>query len=258
MGVYWEDMGENCPREVQISWHQMPHLIRLWYYTKVNHITQRKCHAISISMLILLHEILDIYFGFVVIKRKFLHFAKFWNATRLETRWYGCCFGEFVAWSTGYGNGFDSALGLKNGIGFRWYWAWFAWIANWMGWQLHGKGYQCLGRQARGLQIAQSHAKCAGPRQVPGPMQSARAHAKCAGCIMSVGDGKCTDAREMRGPRFNCAGRTECTGRNCVERWVGRTAHAPPPHWPFNAHAMQPRFHSRGPRWAAIARHVKG
>ena len=76
-----------------------------------NHITQSKCHAISISMLILLHEILDIYFGFVVIKCKFLYFAKFWNATRLETRRYGCCFGEFVARSTGYGGGSDSALG---------------------------------------------------------------------------------------------------------------------------------------------------
>ena len=66
----------------------------------------------------LLHEILDIYFGFVVINCKFLYFVKFWNATRLETRRYGCCFGKFVAWSTGYGGGSDSTLGLKNGIAF--------------------------------------------------------------------------------------------------------------------------------------------
>ena len=35
---------------------------------------------------------------------------------------------------------------------------------------------------------------------------------------MSAGDAKCADMRKMRGPRFNCAGRTECSGRNCVER----------------------------------------
>ena len=77
---------------------------------------------------------------------------------------------------------------------------------------------------------------------------SVRAHAKCAVCVMSVRDVKCADAREMRGPRFNCADRTECAGRNCMERWVGRTAHAPPAHLPCNAHAMQPWFHSHGRR----------
>ena len=97
--------------------------------------------------------------------------------------------------------------------------------------------------------------RCHDPR---GPTQSVRARAKCTGCVMSAGDAKCADAHEMHGPRFNCAGRTEGEGRNCVERWVGRTADAPPPHLPFNAHAMQPRFHSRGLRWAAITRHVKG
>ena len=77
-----------------------------------------------------------------------------------------------MAWSTGYGGGSDSALGLTNGIGFRWYWAWFAWIANWMGWKLHGKGYECMGR---GLQSARAHAKCVGPLKMRGPMQSAQA-----------------------------------------------------------------------------------
>ena len=222
----------------------------------MNRNTQSNCHVISISMLKPLHEILDLYFGFVVIKCKFLYFAKFWNATMLETRRYGCCFGEFVAWSTGYGSGSDSALWLKNGIGFRWYWAWFAWMANWMGWKLHGIGYQCMGCQAHGLQSARAHTKCAGPRKMRGPTQSARTRAKCAGCVMSAVDAKCADAREMRGPRFNCAGRTECAGRNCAERWVGRTAHAPPPHLPFHAHAMQPRFYSRGPRWALRVKNV--
>ena len=116
-------------------------------------------------------------------------------------------------------------------------------------------------RKARGLQRSRAHAKCAGPRIMRG---TTRTHAKCAGprkvrgLRYECGDAKCADARKMRGPQFNCAGRTECAGRNCVESWVGRTAHAPPPHLPFNAHAMQLRFHSRGPWWAAIARHVKG
>ena len=78
-------------------------------------------------------------------------------------------------------------------------------------------------------------------------LQSARAHAKRAGCIMSAGDAKCADARETRGPQL----RGEVSGSHCPP------PPPPPPHLPFNAHAMQPRFHSRGPRWAAIARHVK-
>ena len=205
-------------------------------------------------MLILLHEILDIYFGFVVIKCKFLHFAKFWNATRLETRRYGCCFGEFVAWSTGYGGGFDSVLGLKNGIGFIWYWAWFAWIANWMGWKLHAKRYQCMGHQVRGLQSARSHAKCADPRKVRGPTQSARAALWVRGRQVRGRARNAWTAVQLRGPHWVRGPqlRGEVSGPHC------RTAHAPPPHLTFNAHAMQPRFHSRGPRWAAIARHVKG
>ena len=44
-----------------------------------------------------------------------------------------------------------------------------------MGWKLHGKGYQCMGRQARRLQSARAHAKCAGPRKVRRPTHSARA-----------------------------------------------------------------------------------
>ena len=117
----------------------------------------------------------------------------------------------------------------------------------------------CMDSKLNGLKIACKRismygppsarvAKDAIPRKMRGPTQSARIHAKCAGCVMSAGDAKCADAREMRGPWFNCAGRTECAGRNCVERWVGRTAHAPPPHLPFNAHAMQTRLHSRGPQ----------
>ena len=206
----------------------MPNLVRLWYYTKVNNIRQSKCHAISIGMLILLHQILDIYFGFVAIKCKFLYFAKFWNATRLETRRYGCCFGEFVAWSTGYGNGSESPLGLKNGIGFRWYWAWFAWITNWMGWQLHGKGYQCVGCQARGLQSARAHTKCAGPSKVRRPTQSAQATLWVRGTASAWLRAKCVG----RGSIVRAA----LSARAAIA-WRGEWA-ALPTHLPCTCHSM--------------------
>ena len=48
--------------------------------------------------------------------------------------------------------------------------------------------------------------KCAGCK-VREPTQSARANAKCVGCAMNARDAKCAEAREMRRPRFNCAGR---------------------------------------------------
>ena len=142
-------------------------------------------------MLIFLHAILDIYFGFVLIKCKFLYIPKLCHEVR--NPWYSCCFDKFVAWLTRYGGVSDSHLVLKISIDFRLHWAWLAWIANWMGWKFHGKGYQSMGRQVRGL-------------------QSAWAHTKCADCSTSARDAKCADVREMRGPRFNCAGRTECAG----------------------------------------------
>ena len=186
----------------------MPDLIRLWYYTKMNQITQSKCHAISISMLILLHEILETYFGFVVTKCKFLCFVKFWNATRLETRRYGCCFGEFVAWSTGYGGGSDSTLGLKNGIGFIWYCV------------------ICMDSKLNGLKIAYKRismdgppsarvAKYAIPRKMRGPTQSARTHAKCAG------------PHKVRGLRYECGGR-QVRGRT-RNAWAAVQSRGP--HW---------------------------
>ena len=137
-------------------------------------------------MIILLNEII-VYFGFIVSKCNFIYFAKFWNATRLETRRYGCCFDKFVAWFTRFWPW------VKTCIGFRWYWPWFAWIANWMGWKFNGTGHQCMGRQVRGLQNARAHSKCAGPRKMRGPTPSAwaalwvrgtpsaRTHAKCVG-----------------------------------------------------------------------------
>ena len=232
--------------------HQMPHLIRLWYYTKMNHITQSKCHVISISMLTLLHEILDMYFGFTVIKCKFLYFRKVLKCHEVRKPSV-----RLLLWRI---------CGMINRLRRRF---WFRhWVKKWY-WLQIIFGVICLDSIFNGLKIAWKRismhgppsagvAKCASPRKMRGPTQSARAHAKRGGCVMSAGDAKCADARKMRGPRFNCAGRTECAGQNCVERWVGCTAHAPPPHLPLNAHTMQPRFHSRGPRWAAIAWHVKG
>ena len=43
----------------------------------MNHVKQSKYNVISISMLILLHAIRDLDFGFVVIKGKFLYFTEF-------------------------------------------------------------------------------------------------------------------------------------------------------------------------------------
>ena len=114
-----------------------------------------------------------------------------------------------------------------------------------MGWQLHGKGYQCVGRQARGLQSARAHAKCAGPRKVRGPTQSARAYAKCAGCVMSAGDGKCVDVRAIEPRPTHFA--AKCVGRGSIARaalsaratiaWRGEWA-ALPTHLPRTCHSM--------------------
>ena len=119
-------------------------------------------------------------------------------------------------------------LGSQKGIGLRLYWLWFAYAANWMDRILLGARCRCIGRKMRGLQSARPHAKCAGR------FLSTRAHAKCAGRVLSAWDAKCAEAREMRGPRLSCAGRTECVGGNCVEQWVG----ALPTHLPRTCHAM--------------------
>ena len=116
----------------------------------------------------------------------------------------------------------------------------------------------CVGGKLAGSQIALAKLSAHGPafwscRTVREPHFAWPA--KCAGIR---GTPRARDASRVRGPRFNCAGRTECAGGNCAERWVGRTVHALPSHLPCNAHAMQSRIHTRGPRWAAIARHVKG
>ena len=157
---------------------------------------------------------------------------------------------KFVARLLRYGGGSDSDLGLKMVLAFD------NFSRDLLGSQIE------LIENCMEKYINAWAAKCAGckvrdPTQSERPTQSARAHAKCAGCIMSARDAKCADASKMCGQRFNCAGRTECPGRNCMGRWVGRTAHVPSPHLPCNANAMQPQFHSRGPWWAAIARHVK-
>ena len=125
-----------------------------------------------------------------------------------------------------------SDLGLKNCIGFRWYWPWFAWIANWMGWKFHGTGHQCMGRQVRG------------------PTQNARAHAKCVGCAMSARRqvrGRTQNAWaavQLRGPHWVCGPqlRGEVSGPHCP-----LTSPAPAMQWPRNATAVQLA-------WAAMSR----
>ena len=158
--------------------------------------------------------------------------------------WLKCditsCFDKFVAWLIRYGGGPDSHLGLKNGIGFRYYWAWFAWIANWMGWKLHWKN-----------DINAWTAKCAGCK-VHEPTQSAQTalwvcgtpsawtHAKCMGSGLIV--------------------RAALSARAAIV-WGGEWTTLPT-HLPCTCHAMSTqckrgptRF---GPWWAVIARHVKG
>ena len=139
----------------------------------------------------------------------------------------------------------DSDLGLKNCIGFRLYWPWFAWIANWMGWKFHGTGHQCMGRQVRGLQNARAHSKCVGPRKMRGPTpsaraalwvrgtQSARTHAKCVG----RGSIFC-GPHWVRGPQLL----GEVSGPHCP-----LTSPAPAMQWPRNATAVQLA-------WAAMSR----
>ena len=96
------------------------------------------------------------------------------------------------------------------------------------------KGYQYMGRQARGLQSARAHTKCAGPRKVRGPTQSARAHAKSAGCPMRAGT---PSART----RAKCVGRGSIAPAALSARaaiaWRGEWA-ALPTHLPHTCHSM--------------------
>ena len=124
--------------------------------------------------------------------------------------------------------------GVKNGFGFRQYWAWSAWIAYWMGSKLHGKGHQCMGRQARRLQSAPAHAKMRGPRKVRGPTQRARVHAKRAG------------PRKVRGLRCECGGR-QVRGR-ARNAWAAVQLRGP--HW---VRGPQLRGEVSGPHCPALA-----
>ena len=167
---------------------------------------------------------LFVHVGFVIYIQNlpwFLHLAKFWDGTRSGTRWYGCCSDKNLTW-------------------------------------LIVLAVICVGGKLAGSQIALAKLSAHGPAFWSGRTVREPHFAWPAKCAEMRGTPRARDASRVRGPRFNCTGRTECAGGNCAERWVGRTVHALPAHLPCNAHAMQPRFHARGPRWAAIARHVKG
>ena len=92
-------------------------------------------------------------------------------------------------------------------------------------------------------QDARAHAKCADPRQVRGPTQSARAALWVLGAPSVRMRAKCMDRGSIA--RAALSARAAIAWRG---GWAGRTVHRPPPHLPFNAHAMQPWFHPRGPQ----------
>ena len=187
---------------------------------------------------------LFVYMGFVIHTQNlpwFPHLAKLWDGARSGTRWYGCCSGKNVAW-----------------LIMLWSQFWFrTWDVKWY-WPFIVLAVICTGCKLDGSQIALAKLSAHGPAFWAGRAVREPHFAWAAKCAGMRGTPRARDATRVRGPRFKCAGRTECAGGNCAERWVGRTVHAFPSHLPCNAHAMQPRFHARGPRCAAIARHVKG
>ena len=126
-----------------------------------------------------------------------------WSRTQIRY------FDKFVAWLARFWPW------VKTGIGFRWYWPWFAWFANWMGWKLHRPP-------------SVRAAKCTSPRKVRGPTQCERTHTKRA------------EPRKARGLH-------ECVGRGSIARaalsaraaiaWRGEWD-ALPPHLPRTWHEM--------------------
>ena len=137
----------------------------------------------------------------------------------------------------------------------KWYWLYIILGVISLDTKLNGLKIACKRISMYGLPSSRV-AKYAIPRKVRGSTQSARAHAKCAGCVMSVRTrAKCVGRGSIAWAALSARAAIAWRGE-----WAALPTHPPPPppHLPFNAHAMQPRFHSRGPRWAAIARHVKG
>ena len=118
--------------------------------------------------------------------------------------------------------------GVKNGIGFRWYWPWFVWsqiewVENCMEEDINAWAAKCADCKVREpTQNAQAHAKCAGPRKVRGPTQSVRAALWVRGRQKCVGRG--STARAALSARAAIA-------------WRGEWA-ALPTHFPCTCHAM--------------------
>ena len=199
-----------------------------------------------------LHGILDIYFRFEVSKCKFLYFAKFWNATRLETRRHGCCFGEVVAWSTGYG-------------------FWFRpWVKKWY-WLYIILGVICLDSKLNGLKIAWKRismhgppsarvAKFTRPRKMRGPTHSARTHAdtrKVSGPAQSARASLWVRGRQVRGRARTAWAAVQLCGPHWV-RGPQLRGEVSGPHCPRTSPALViqcPRNATAVPlAWAAMSR----
>ena len=138
-----------------------------------------------------------------------------------------------------------------------WRWLWFLpWVKKWY-WLWIVLGAICLDRKLNRLKIAWKRismhgppsapaAKCTSPRKVHG-LQSARTALWVHGTPSARTHTKCIGRSSI--------GRAALSARATIV-WRGEWA-ALPTHTSCNAHAMQPRYHSRGLQWAAIAWHVK-
>ena len=147
---------------------------------------------------------------------------------RSETHRYGCCFDIFVAWL------------ILCGVVLILNLAAISLVANERAREIHGSRCRCMGAKWLG-------------NKMRGPTQSTRTHVKCADGLRY----KC-EGHQVRGRARNAWAAVQLhgphwmRGRQLRGAWVGRTVHAFPSHLP-----RKPRFRPRGPRWAAIARHVK-
>ena len=118
---------------------------------------------------------LFVHVGFVIyiqILPWFLHLTKFWDGIRSGTRWYGCCSDKNVTW-------------------------------------LIVLAVICEGGKLAGSQIAFAKLSAHGPAFWSGRTVREPHFAWPAKCAGMRGTPRARDAIRVRGPRFNCAGRTE-------------------------------------------------